>query len=163
MTGWINYTPEADKQLNELDDWITKAASAEVARRFVSAILDHIDGILVFPSPVECATTSDRACGRAPSRRRPSSPTRWMSRPMSSCSTSSASSTVAGTGRPRSARTRASRRRSIDPFLRGSAWQEDKRRPSAANGHQRVSAGQPHKANDDREQPLSVPRIPWFY
>ena len=50
MTGRINYTPEADKQLNELDNWITKAASAEVARRFVSAILDHIDGILVLPS-----------------------------------------------------------------------------------------------------------------
>ena len=49
MTGRINYTPEADKQLNELDNWITKAASAEVARRFVSAILDHIDSILVFP------------------------------------------------------------------------------------------------------------------
>lgn len=49
MTGRIHYTPEADKQLNELDDWITKAASAEVARRFVSAILDHIDGILIFP------------------------------------------------------------------------------------------------------------------
>ena len=49
MTGRINYTSEADKQLNELDDWITKAASAEIARRFVSAILDHIDGILVFP------------------------------------------------------------------------------------------------------------------
>jgi toxin ParE1/3/4 len=49
MTGRINYTPEADKQLSELDDWITKAASPEIARRFVSAILDHIDGILVFP------------------------------------------------------------------------------------------------------------------
>jgi plasmid stabilization system protein ParE len=49
MTGRINYTPEAQHQLNELDDWITKAASAEIARRFVSAILDHIDGILVFP------------------------------------------------------------------------------------------------------------------
>jgi plasmid stabilization system protein ParE len=49
MTGQINYTPEAPQQLNELDDWITKVASAEVARRFVSAILDHIDGILVFP------------------------------------------------------------------------------------------------------------------
>jgi toxin ParE1/3/4 len=49
MTGRINYTPEAQQQLNELDDWITKAASAEIARRFVSAILDHIDGILVFP------------------------------------------------------------------------------------------------------------------
>lgn len=49
MTGRINYTPEAQQHLNELDDWITKAASAEVARRFVSAILAHIDGILVFP------------------------------------------------------------------------------------------------------------------
>ena len=49
MTGRINYTPEADKQLNELDDWITKAASAEIARRFVAVILDHIDSIRVFP------------------------------------------------------------------------------------------------------------------
>ncbi|MCG6566889.1 type II toxin-antitoxin system RelE/ParE family toxin [Tessaracoccus sp. ZS01] len=49
MTGRINYTPEAQQQLNELDDWITKAASAEIAQRFVSSILDHIDGILVFP------------------------------------------------------------------------------------------------------------------
>ena len=50
MTGRINYTPEAEQQLNELDDWITRAASAEIAQRFVSAILDHIDGILVFPA-----------------------------------------------------------------------------------------------------------------
>jgi toxin ParE1/3/4 len=49
MTGRINYTPEAQQQLNELDEWITEAASTEIARRFVSAILDHIDGILVFP------------------------------------------------------------------------------------------------------------------
>lgn len=49
MTGRINYTPEAQQQLNELDDWITKAASADIARRFVSAILEHIDGILAFP------------------------------------------------------------------------------------------------------------------
>lgn len=49
MTGRINYTPEAQHQLNELDDWIAKVASAETARRFVIAILDHIDGILVFP------------------------------------------------------------------------------------------------------------------
>ena len=49
MTGRITYTPEPQQQLNELDDWITKSASAEIARRFVSAILDHIDGILVFP------------------------------------------------------------------------------------------------------------------
>lgn len=37
------------QHLNELDDRITKVASAEVARRFVSAILDHIHGILEFP------------------------------------------------------------------------------------------------------------------
>lgn len=49
MTGRINFTPEAERQLNELDDWITKAASADIARRFVAAVLDHIDGILVFP------------------------------------------------------------------------------------------------------------------
>ena len=49
MTGRINYTPEARQQLSELDEWITKAASADIARSFVSAILDHIDGILVFP------------------------------------------------------------------------------------------------------------------
>lgn len=49
MTGWINYTPEAEQQLQDLDDWITKAVSAEIARRFVSAVMDHIDGILAFP------------------------------------------------------------------------------------------------------------------
>lgn len=49
MTGRINYTPEAEQQLQDLDDWITEAASAGIARRFVSAIMDHIDGILLFP------------------------------------------------------------------------------------------------------------------
>ncbi len=49
MTGRINYSPEADQQLDELDDWITKAASAKVARRFVTAILSRIDDLLIFP------------------------------------------------------------------------------------------------------------------
>jgi toxin ParE1/3/4 len=49
MTGRINYTPEAQHQLNALDDWITEKASPDVAQRFVSAILDYIDGILAFP------------------------------------------------------------------------------------------------------------------
>jgi toxin ParE1/3/4 len=49
MTGRINYTPEAQQQLNALDDWITEKASRDVAQRFVSAILGCIDGILVFP------------------------------------------------------------------------------------------------------------------
>jgi toxin ParE1/3/4 len=49
MTGRINYTPQAQQQLHALDDWITENASPDVAQRFVSAILDCIDGILVFP------------------------------------------------------------------------------------------------------------------
>ena len=49
MTGGVNYTPEAQQQLNALDDWITEKASSDVAQRFVSAILDYIDGILAFP------------------------------------------------------------------------------------------------------------------
>lgn len=49
MTGRITYTPEAQRQLDALDDWITEKASPDVGQRFVSAILDHIDDILVFP------------------------------------------------------------------------------------------------------------------
>ncbi len=49
MTGRINYAPEAEQQLQDLDDWISKAASAESAHRFVSAVMDHIDGILALP------------------------------------------------------------------------------------------------------------------
>jgi toxin ParE1/3/4 len=49
VTGRIRYTPEAEQQLHELDEWITRAASADTARRFVTAVMDHIDGILVFP------------------------------------------------------------------------------------------------------------------
>lgn len=49
MTGRINLTPEAERQLNQIDDWIAKQATIDIARHFVSAILDHIEGILVFP------------------------------------------------------------------------------------------------------------------
>lgn len=35
MTGRINLTPEAERQLNEIDDWIAKNATSEIARRFV--------------------------------------------------------------------------------------------------------------------------------
>ena len=48
MTGRINVTPEARKQLLRLDEWITEKASADTARRIVSAILDHIQRILLF-------------------------------------------------------------------------------------------------------------------
>ncbi len=49
MTGRIYYTPEAVQQLDDLDEWITARGSAQTARDFVSALLDHIDGILMFP------------------------------------------------------------------------------------------------------------------
>ncbi len=49
MTGRIHYAPEAERQLEEIDDWIAENATADTARRFVSAILEHIDGILLFP------------------------------------------------------------------------------------------------------------------
>jgi toxin ParE1/3/4 len=49
VTGRINYTPAAQQQLDALDDWITQKASGDVAQHVVSAILDYIDGILVFP------------------------------------------------------------------------------------------------------------------
>jgi hypothetical protein len=42
-------------------------------------------------------------------------------------------------------------------------WQESHRSPSTTNVAKHVSAGQPCNANDDRQQPLSVPRFPWYY
>lgn len=42
-------------------------------------------------------------------------------------------------------------------------WQDDQPRPVAANVCQRVGAGQPVGAIDDPQQPLSVPRFPWYY
>lgn len=49
MTGRIRYSPEAERQLNELDEWIATRATADIARRFLSSVLKHIDGILTFP------------------------------------------------------------------------------------------------------------------
>lgn len=42
-------------------------------------------------------------------------------------------------------------------------WQDDQSRPVGVNDRQRVCAGQLLNANDDRQQPLSVPRYPWYY
>ena len=49
MTGRVHLTPEAERQLNEIDDWISTAATPQIAQRFVTTLLDHIDGILTFP------------------------------------------------------------------------------------------------------------------
>lgn len=40
MTGRINLTPEAERQLNEIDDWIARTTNADTARRFVTAVLE---------------------------------------------------------------------------------------------------------------------------
>ncbi len=42
-------------------------------------------------------------------------------------------------------------------------WQDDQSLPIDANGVQRVPAVQPRKANNNHQQPLSVPRFPWYY
>jgi hypothetical protein len=39
-------------------------------------------------------------------------------------------------------------------------WQHNTAAPVATNNSQRVGAGQPHIANNDQQQPLSVPRLP---
>lgn len=42
------FSSEGLQLLNELDDWVTKAASAGISPRFLSEILDHIGGISFF-------------------------------------------------------------------------------------------------------------------
>lgn len=78
----------------------------------MSAILDHIDGILRFPH-------AGRARDDVRQGMRTTSFKKWMSRPVSSWSTSSASSMVARTGRPRSAKVGPPRRRADDVLVRG--------------------------------------------
>lgn len=50
VTGRIRYTPEAEGQLRDLEEWITSAASAQTAQRFIRAVLGHIDNIIGVPS-----------------------------------------------------------------------------------------------------------------
>lgn len=42
-------------------------------------------------------------------------------------------------------------------------WQDDHEPPSGTNNHRRVCAGQTHNAHEAHQQPLSVPRFPWYY
>ena len=49
MTERITYTPEAQQQLEDLDNWITANAGPEISQQFISAIIDHIEGIPAFP------------------------------------------------------------------------------------------------------------------
>jgi hypothetical protein len=61
MTGRINYTPEAEQQLQSLDDWITENASADTARCFVTAVMDRIGDLLLFPTRARRVMTFGRA------------------------------------------------------------------------------------------------------
>lgn len=90
MTVRIHYTPETQQQLNALDDWITNAASAETRQRFVSAILDHIDGILAFPLAGRARDEVRPGMRTTTFKRRTLVATRVTSRPVSSWSTFSA-------------------------------------------------------------------------
>jgi toxin ParE1/3/4 len=49
MTGRFMYSPRAERQLNEINDWITRSASAEVAKRFLTAVRAHIESLATFP------------------------------------------------------------------------------------------------------------------
>ena len=49
MTGRVQYTPEAERQLDEIDDWIASKATPDIAHRFVEAVLEHIEGIPALP------------------------------------------------------------------------------------------------------------------
>lgn len=49
MTGRFTYSPRAERQLNEINDWITRSASADVARRFLTAVREHIESLATFP------------------------------------------------------------------------------------------------------------------
>jgi toxin ParE1/3/4 len=49
MTGRFIYSPRAERQLNEINDWITRSASADVANRFLTAVRAHIESLSTFP------------------------------------------------------------------------------------------------------------------
>ena len=92
-----------------------------------------------------------------------------MSRPMRSWSASSASSTVARTGRPRSATTRAIRRRTDEPFVRGkcvaggsSAAVRDQRPPTSLHSSAAQCQRRPSAAAERAALPLLLlSRITW--
>ena len=49
MMGRITNTFEAQQQLHALHDWIAEKTSPDAAQRFLAAILEHIDDILICP------------------------------------------------------------------------------------------------------------------
>lgn len=156
MTGRIKFTPEAERQLNDLDDWIAEAAAADIARGFFSAVLGHIDGILVFPR-----------AGRARDDVRPGMRmTSFKKRTLvayevdessgSSSSTSLTSSTVARTGRPRLARARSMRTRAADRKASANESERNGRAARSTPGDPapaRVPCDHPRPGTDVGRQP----------
>jgi toxin ParE1/3/4 len=70
MTGRINYTPEAQQQLNALDDWITEKASREVAQRSACPVVvaGH-EGAIGFEHGDRVRVALDGRPARQPTRR----------------------------------------------------------------------------------------------
>ena len=82
VTGRINYTPEAQQQLNALYDWITEKASRDVGQHFVASILDYIDSILIFPLAGRARDDVQPGMRTTNFKSEPSSPTRSTSPPL---------------------------------------------------------------------------------
>lgn len=49
MTYQVLFAPEAEDQLDELYRYIAAAASADTADRYVGQVIDHCEGLAMFP------------------------------------------------------------------------------------------------------------------
>ncbi|MES2173807.1 MAG: type II toxin-antitoxin system RelE/ParE family toxin [Pseudomonadota bacterium] len=49
MARRIVFTPEAQNQINAIQDYIAQAASLDIARRFIDGILAHLDHLADYP------------------------------------------------------------------------------------------------------------------
>ena len=49
MSHRVVFTPEAEAQLVALYRYITQEASADIAERFTTAIIEHCEGLVPFP------------------------------------------------------------------------------------------------------------------
>ncbi len=49
MTYQVIFAPEAEDQLDEMYRYIADAATAEIADRYISQIIDYCEGLAVYP------------------------------------------------------------------------------------------------------------------
>ncbi len=54
----VRFAPEAADQLEDLHAYISAAATPAIASDYLDAIVDHCEGLAVFPHPVSPGTTS---------------------------------------------------------------------------------------------------------